>query len=227
MLAEAFGGALVPLVLPGLPEREPGAALDARALGPWTLLGAARDASGRERLPGAREELAALAGFHGERARALVGATCDRAALLAAFSRGGPLHVATHLARASDDGGRYEALGLELAGGDVATAAEIAAARPRLPLVALVACETAAGRFVDAEGLLGVARAFLESGTRDLLVTLWPVEDRAAREYALLWHAALREGLAPSRAAARARAELAAKGVSPAEWAAFRLCGRD
>jgi CHAT domain-containing protein len=89
------------------------------------------------------------------------------------------------------------------------------------------ACETAEGRFVDAEGLQGVARAFLESGTRNLLVTLWPVEDQAARAFAEKFHQELIAGRRPSEAAAAARIHLRSRGFPAADWAAFRFVGRD
>ena len=91
----------------------------------------------------------------------------------------------------------------------------------------LTACETAGGRFVDAEGLHGVSRAFLEPGTRNLIATLWPVEDEAARMFAVRLHEALMAGAAPSQAARDARAALRAEGNSAADWAAFRFMGRD
>jgi CHAT domain-containing protein len=91
----------------------------------------------------------------------------------------------------------------------------------------LSACETAEGRFVDAEGLQGVARAFLESGTRNLLVTLWPVEDGAARDFSEAFHRALIAGELPADAAASARASLVRKNRPAADWAAFRMIGRD
>ena len=101
-----------------------------------------------------------------------------------------------------------------------------AIARP-LPLVVLPACETGGGAFVDAQGLHGLARAFLESGTRDLLVTLWPVQDDPARRFSVALHRALLDGAAPAQAARRARQALREAGLGPAEWAAFRALGVD
>ena len=63
---------------------------------------------------------------------------------------------------------------------------------------------------MDALGLQGVARAFLEGGTRNLLVTSWPIADDAARTFALAYHRALLAGRRPSEAASDARAELRA-----------------
>ena len=102
-----------------------------------------------------------------------------------------------------------------------------AARAPSLPLAVLAACWSGGGDYVDAEGLFGMARAFLESGTRNVLVTQWPVEDGAAAWFGLAFHRGLLAGRSPARAAAAARGEMAAAGFAPADWAAFRLLGRD
>ncbi len=46
-------------------------------------------------------------------------------------------------------------------------------------LVTLSACATGLGKEVGGEGYLGLANAFLRAGARSLVVSLWPVEDRA------------------------------------------------
>jgi len=46
-------------------------------------------------------------------------------------------------------------------------------------LVTLSACETGLGRVAEGEGLLGFARAFFYSGAKNLLVSLWKVNDHS------------------------------------------------
>jgi tetratricopeptide (TPR) repeat protein len=242
---------VIPVVLPGLPSREPGAPLDPGALARWSIIGSPVDAAGVPALPGAREELAEIAKLRGEgrgvssaaqdadatvqaapslepQSLVRVGSAFDRDSLVAALRDTRPLHVATHLVQGCGSaGGRLADVGLELSGDSSLCASEIAAIRPRLPLAVLAACATGEGRFVDAEGLQGVSRAFLESGTRNVLVTLWPVDDASARRFAVEFHRALIAGDRPSEAAAQARAALRESGLGPADWAAFRLIGRD
>src|SRR5258705_8300279 len=237
---------LVPLVLPGLPESRPGTPIGAADLRTWSLLGSPVDAEGRTLLPGAREELAVVAALLGTRANnpdssdvqaraswesgiaSGTGAAFDRKALMAALEGNHPIHVATHLVRGCGRKQKRMAdVGLELSAGATFCAQEIVDSRPRLPLAVLDACATAEGGVVDAEGLQGVARAFLESGTRNLLVTLWPVEDQAARTCAEAFHRELIAGRRPSEAAASARALLRGSGFPAADWAAFRFVGRD
>jgi CHAT domain-containing protein len=54
----------------------------------------------------------------------------------------------------------------------------------RLPvdLVVLSACRTALGQEIRGEGLVGLTRGFFSAGARQVLVSLWPVEDRATAE---------------------------------------------
>jgi len=48
-------------------------------------------------------------------------------------------------------------------------------------LVTLSACQTGLGRRVRGEGYLGLAHAFFQSGARNLVVSLWSVQDEATR----------------------------------------------
>lgn len=213
------------VALPHLPEQRPGTA--APEVAAWRLLGSPVDADGQWRLPGARAELVELS-FTVPGARLAVGLEFDRDALLEALQSGHGLHVATHL---TDGTGcadaRFADVGLELSGGAALCASEIAELGTAAPLVVLVACSTAGGRAVDGRGLQGVARACLEGGARNLLVTLWPIRDEVGREFSLAFHAALTEGQSPSRAARSARRHLAESGVAAADWAPFRILGRD
>src|SRR4029079_4716138 len=43
----------------------------------------------------------------------------------------------------------------------------------------LAACETGAGRYETGEGVLGLGRAFLIAGSRQVLMSLWKVDSRA------------------------------------------------
>ena len=47
-------------------------------------------------------------------------------------------------------------------------------------MVSLAACNSGLGQLSRAEGIVGMARAFLVAGSRNALVSLWPVDDRAS-----------------------------------------------
>jgi CHAT domain-containing protein len=44
-------------------------------------------------------------------------------------------------------------------------------------LVALSACDTGSGEAKAGEGVMGLRRGFIQSGARNLLMTLWPISD--------------------------------------------------
>jgi CHAT domain-containing protein len=213
------------LVLPELPAQRPGATPAAPL--EWTLMGSPLTEDGRPRLPLALEELEEIE-ILSSATSLTAGADFDRTALVAAIGSNRALHVATHLTEgAGCPTVRFADVGLELSGGGSLCASEIASLETHAPLVVLAACESAGGRTVDGRGQQGVARAFLEAGARDLLVTLWPIRDDVARHFTPEFHAALRGGASPSRAAREARRALAKSGVATADWAAFRILGRD
>jgi CHAT domain-containing protein len=50
-------------------------------------------------------------------------------------------------------------------------------------LVVLSACDTAQGNVDYSEGVFGLARALRTAGARNVLVTLWPLDDGFARDF--------------------------------------------
>ena len=54
------------------------------------------------------------------------------------------------------------------------TMTDISKVRLRAKLVVLSCCHSARGQKTQAEGAVGIARAFLGSGARSVLVSLWP-----------------------------------------------------
>jgi len=95
-------------------------------------------------------------------------------------------------------------------------------------LVVLSACQTALGKEVRGEGLVGLTRGFMYAGSARVLASLWSVEDRAT---AKLMKSFYRNLLVEKRPAAeslqRAQIEMASKAQyrSPYYWAGFSLQG--
>jgi CHAT domain-containing protein len=72
-------------------------------------------------------------------------------------------------------------------------------------LVVLSACETAAGDVRVGEGVYGLRRAFVLAGAKNLVMSLWPVGDRATREQMEAFYRAYGEGKSPAEALRQAQ----------------------
>lgn len=158
--------------------------------------------------------------------------------LRAALESGGIVHVATHAelntrnpmfseirlatdarrrGRRDDDGRLYvyEVFGL----------------RVRSPLVFLSGCETGAGSawstdFERGEDYATLARAFLFAGARNVIATLWPIEDDGAAELADRFYDHLRESDAAQALATAQRETIRdTRYRSPFYWAGYEVSG--
>ncbi len=95
-------------------------------------------------------------------------------------------------------------------------------------MVVLSACRTGLGREVRGEGLVGLTQAFFHAGAARVLVSFWPVDDRAtAALMERLYRGILQDGLRP--AAALRSAQLSMLGETPWQapyyWAGFFFQG--
>ncbi|RPH67051.1 MAG: CHAT domain-containing protein [Myxococcaceae bacterium] len=95
-------------------------------------------------------------------------------------------------------------------------------------LVVLSACQTALGKPVKGEGLVGLTRGFIHAGARQVLSSLWKVSDRATTELMTeVYRAMLVEGQRPGAALRQAQRKLLITRPfdAPASWAAFVVQG--
>jgi CHAT domain-containing protein/Flp pilus assembly protein TadD len=94
-------------------------------------------------------------------------------------------------------------------------------------LVVLSACETALGREVRGEGLVGLTRAFLFAGASTVSVSLWPVEDSSTGSLMTAFYRELQRGVPVVEALRRAKLGVAGGSVTshPYYWASFVLVG--
>ena len=79
-------------------------------------------------------------------------------------------------------------------------AAEIAQLPVHADLVVLAACRTQFGRVMRGEGLLSLARSFMEAGARSVVASLWDVGDRDTRVLMRSFYAGIAGGLPPDQA---------------------------
>ena len=96
-------------------------------------------------------------------------------------------------------------------------------------LVVLSACQTALGKNIKGEGLVGLSRGFMYAGAARVVASLWKVDDRATAELMKYFYEELfgQRKLRPAAAlrAAQARMQKQSRWRSPYFWAAFVLQG--
>ena len=107
-------------------------------------------------------------------------------------------------------------------------------------LVVLSACDSALGRELSGEGLIGLTRAFQYAGTRSVVASLWSVADQVTAELMARFHRHYAAGLPKDEALRKAQIELIRKPIrittangqtvemdasAPFFWAAFQLFG--
>jgi CHAT domain-containing protein len=105
---------------------------------------------------------------------------------------------------------------------------DIYSLRAPVNLVVLSACQTALGKDVRGEGLVGLTRGFMYAGASSVAATLWKVEDKATAELMKEFYTKLlQEGLPPGAAMREAQNNIRQRPYwrSPYYWAAFTLQG--
>nr|XP_058968933.1 tetratricopeptide repeat protein 28-like [Pocillopora verrucosa] len=105
------------------------------------------------------------------------------------------------------------------------TMSEIQGVQVRAKLVVLSCCHSGRG-LVKKEGVLGIARAFLTSGARSVLVASWAIEDEATEQLMNHFYEHLVRGESASESLHQAVQWLRSNGFpKPSQWAPFVLMG--
>ena len=103
---------------------------------------------------------------------------------------------------------------------------EVTDLRLNADLVTLSACQTGQGKVFRAEGVSGLARAFLYAGSRGVLCSLWQVDDAATADLMAETYANLKAGQSSADALRSAQLKMIEAGEPPLHWAPFVLIGR-
>jgi CHAT domain-containing protein len=96
-------------------------------------------------------------------------------------------------------------------------------------LVVLSACETALGKMITGEGIIGLVRGFLNAGAQNLLVSQWQVSDAATAKLMIEFYANMLSGASKADAIREAKLTLMRSNseyAKPYYWSAFVLIGR-
>lgn len=95
-------------------------------------------------------------------------------------------------------------------------------------LIVLSACQTALGKDVRGEGLIGMSRGFLYAGSNRIVASLWKVDDSATAEFMKRFYTNhLQNGMPASKALQQTKIEMKKikRYNSPYYWSAFTLLG--
>jgi CHAT domain-containing protein len=142
------------------------------------------------------------------------------------------LHLATHSA-ANDVLGEYSFVALQADNApnqiDMLYARDIYGLHLSADLVVLSACETALGQFRNGEGVIGLTRAFTCAGARNVVASLWSVNDASTKELMLGFYKEIKKGTPYNQALAKAKWAFIQENkqfAHPYYWAGFVLNGR-
>jgi CHAT domain-containing protein len=95
-------------------------------------------------------------------------------------------------------------------------------------LVVLSACQTALGKEIKGEGLVGLTRGFMYAGAERVVASLWQVDDQAtAQLMRYFYRGMLKENLRPAAALRAAQIEMSrsSRWSSPYFWSGFVIQG--
>lgn len=180
-------------------------------------------------LPFAAEELGAISRIFADRAEILSGTSARESAFRAAGLADFPvLHFATHGLVAEDRPARSGLLFSPEANEDgLLQTPEIYRLGLKAELVVLSACDTALGREITGEGIVGLTRAFFYAGSRGVMAALWNVNDRFSAAFTERFYREIRAGRPTDEALQRAKLAFIADAqfAHPFYWSSLVLSG--
>jgi len=94
-------------------------------------------------------------------------------------------------------------------------------------LIVLSGCQTALGKEIKGEGLVGLTRGFMYAGSPRVVASLWKVDDAMTAEVMKHFYKAMlgAKGLPPSAALRESQKEMLRQRIEPFYWAAFIMQG--
>lgn len=175
-----------------------------------------------------REAVSAAQLLEGE---VFAGVQCSVDDFLAKAENYRVLHLATHASAGGK--GRPAFISFQPSGDDWRSAmlfeSDIYPLRLSAELVTLSACETGLGKRRSGDGLHGLTRAFTCAGARNVVASLWSVNDASTQQLMELFYQEIKKGVAYSQALANAKRAFVKENRSyahPYYWAGFVLNGR-
>jgi CHAT domain-containing protein len=93
-------------------------------------------------------------------------------------------------------------------------------------IVVLSACETGAGHVKSGEGVFGLRRAFILSGAKTVVMSLWSVPSKETTELMISFYSALSKGMGKAEAMRQAKIEIMKHHQHPFYWGSFVVVGK-
>jgi CHAT domain-containing protein len=187
-----------------------------------------------KRLKGSGEEVREIAEAFGERGSAYLREQATEYRAMRRSEGARFVHFATH-GLIDDERPLYSGLALappeeeELTKvphlDDMLQAYEMFSLRLTAEAVVCSTCQSGLGKLHEGEGMVGMTRALFFAGARCVVVSLWPVDDRATSELMQAFYRAIREGRSVAEALMRARTEIRERWPDLRDWAAFVVVG--
>ncbi len=174
-------------------------------------------------LPGAEKEARQIAKIFS--AHTLIGERATKNDVLERMPHARMLHFATHGLLVGDDA-LLSSLAFAPSGQDngFLQAREIHGLKLNAELAVLSACDTAKGK-ITGDGVVGLARSFIEAGVPSVVVSLWSVEDDATAALMTAFYRQLQNGSDKAQALRSAMLSTMKDYHEPRAWAAFTLLG--
>ena len=162
--------------------------------------------------------------------KTLVGAAAAQENVLKELKKYRILHFATH-GKANLTQGGFSYLAFSPQGKQLRMyARDISNLELQTELVVLSACETGTGELQRGEGVVGLSKAFVQSGAQNLITTLWAINDEKTKDLMVYFYTFLQQGKTKSEALQQAKLkylrEQKGSAAHPFYWAAFLEMGR-
>jgi CHAT domain-containing protein len=93
-------------------------------------------------------------------------------------------------------------------------------------LVVLSACETASGSILNGEGVFGLQRAFLLAGARNVMMSLWQINDQATALLMRYFYEDFARSHDAHAALRQAQLRMVHEGYLPCDWGTFVILSR-
>jgi CHAT domain-containing protein len=193
-----------------------------------------RDGAGLCQLPASAYEVENIvSAFHARKLKgtALVGRSASETSFINASPKARYIHLATH-SFVNEEQPQLSGIAFnrdQNEGQDdgILYAGEIYTLDLCSDLVVLSSCESGIGKLVKGEGMIGLTRGFLYAGARNVIASLWKVQDRAAAELMIdFYHHAL-QGESYKEALQKAKIKFihSREKANPALWSGYVLYG--